>query len=114
MRFLITDAEIQHIKDAAVENYKAGQYDSVEEAKREDCTLGFDFNHSTMKVFSVERIWGSASEERTVVGYQLLNNDNAEIKEWTLLCSRRQHNRLVELLLNKKASTPTKKTLLKG
>ncbi len=114
MKFLVTDREIQRIKDDAVENYKTEEYNSVEELKREGCKVGFDLSNPAIRVFSIERIWGSARDERTVIGYQLQKDDGAEIKEWTLLCSRNQHNQLAEILFNKKPSTPAKKPLLKG
>lgn len=120
MKFLLTDREIKalknKLKEEAVEEYKKSiehglWVQSKRMEDRETCDFTFDFTNPNVNVFSIERVdWGTANE-RTTIGYYLKKEADAAkepgdkvIREWTLLCSRTQHNQLVQEFNNYKKS----------
>ena len=132
---LYTNKQIEDFKSKAVtdaiSNYSKeleNQFDGVENAikARSECPPSFNFNDENFNVFSVERLdMPSAAgvpnkSERTSIGYTMLGeNKNVIIKEWTLYCSREDHNKLVaefnSVKKNSKQEKPaSKKSLIKG
>lgn len=146
MKFILTDREIETMEARCQEraDKKAvDEYKKTEDAKRMafnekqaeldalmaargKCAVHFNFNDPNVVVFSVERVDHNTDKERTIVGYYLKAeaikngaNEEKAIKEWSLLCSREQHNDLVDLFNEAKAGIPRKnetgkKQLLQG
>jgi len=130
---LYTEEEIQNIKSkASADATKAfteelhNGFNGVETAikDRAECPPSFNFNDENINVFSVERmemphVAGVPNRaERTNIGYTILGENNTVIiKEWTLYCSREDHNKLVAefnaVKKNVKQET-SKKSLIKG
>lgn len=54
-----------------------------------DASIAFDFPQ--MNVFSIERVSYKTDHYKTVIGYTL----NGSVKEWSLYCSLKQHENLV-------------------
>jgi hypothetical protein len=132
---LYTNKQIEEIKSKAaadaISKYTKelqNEYNAIENAikARAECAASFDFNDEDINVFSVERIEMPSftgvpnSRERTVIGYFIFDeNGGTIIKEWTLYCSREDHNKLVEEFRaskkNIKQEKPaSKKSLIKG
>jgi hypothetical protein len=133
---LYTDKQIQQIKsEAQTEGYNRrsnessnDQLDSIENAikARSECPPSFNFNDININVFSIERIDMPSvagipdRNERTTIGYTTLGeNKTVIIKEWTLYCSREDHNKLVAEFNAVKKSVKqekpaSKKSLIKG
>lgn len=91
---------------------------------RSECLASFDFNNENINAFSVERIDMPSvagvpnRNERTLIGYTILGENNTIIvKEWILYCSREDHNKFVAefnaVKKNVKQET-SKKSLIKG
>ena len=130
---LYTQKQIEDIKSKAVadaiSNYPEeleNRFDDIENAikARSECPPSFNFNDENLNVFSVERLdmpyvaGVPSSSERTNIGYTVLGeNKTVIIKEWTLYCSREDHNKLVAefnaVKKNVKQET-SKKSLIKG
>ena len=130
---LYTQKQIEDIKSkaaaAAISNYpeeSENRFDDIENAikARSECPPSFNFNDENLNVFSVERLdmpyvaGVPSSGERTNIGYTMLGENNTLIiKEWTLYCSREDHNKLVAefnaVKKNVKQET-SKKSLIKG
>ena len=130
---LYTQKQIEDIKSKAVadaiSNYPEeleNRFDDIENAikARSECPPSFNFNDENLNVFSVERldmpyVAGVPNRaERTNIGYTMLGENNTVIiKEWTLYCSREDHNKLVAefnaVKKNVKQET-SKKSLIKG
>ena len=130
---LYTQKQIEDIKSRAaadaISNYpkeSENQFNDIENAikARSECPPSFNFNDETLNVFSVERLdmpyvaGVPSSGERTNIGYAMLGENNTVIiKEWTLYCSREDHNKLVAefnaVKKNVKQET-SKKSLIKG
>lgn len=132
---LYTNKQIEDIKSKAVtdaiSNYlkeSEDQFDDIENAikAKSECPPSFNFNDENLNVFSVERldmpyaIGVPNSAERTSIGYTILGeNKTVIIKEWTLYCSREDHNKLVAefnaVKKDVKQEKPaSKKSLIKG
>lgn len=122
---LLTDKQIETIKDIAVAKYIRDKIDQegrdlqkIDE--RGACAFAFDFSNPDIYVFSIERSGWNTSDERTIIGYILSGDihddkNKSTLKEWDLLCSREQHNELVKKWLEYKAAKPnTQKKTLKG
>lgn len=122
---LLTDKQIETIKDIAVAKYirdkidKEGR-DLQKIDERGACAFAFDFSNPDINVFSIERSGWNTPDERTIIGYILSDDihddkNKSTLKEWYLLCSREQHNELVNKWLEYKAAKPnTQKKILKG
>ena len=130
---LYTQKQIEDIKSKAaadaISNYpeeSENRLDDIENAikARSECPPSFNFNDENLNVFSVERLdmpyvaGVPSSGERTIIGYTMLGeNKTVIIKEWTLYCSREDHNKLVAefnaVKKNVKQET-SKKSLIKG
>ena len=130
---LYTQKQIEDIKSkaaaAAISNYpeeSENRFNDIENAikARSECPPSFNFNDENLNVFSVERLdmpyvaGVPSSGERTNIGYTMLGENNTLIiKEWTLYCSREDHNKLVAefnaVKKNVKQET-SKKSLIKG
>jgi hypothetical protein len=130
---LYTNKQIEEIKSKAaadaISKYTKelqNEYNAIENAikARAECAASFDFNDEDINVFSVERmempyVAGVPNRaERTNIGYTILGENNTVIiKEWTLYCSREDHNKLVAefnaVKKNVKQET-SKKSLIKG
>jgi hypothetical protein len=130
---LYTEKQIENIKSKAVSDERERSskelnhhLEGVETAikDRSECPPSFNFNDININVFSVERmempyVAGIPNRaERTNIGYTMLGENNtAIIKEWTLYCSREDHNKLVAefnaVKKNVKQET-SKKSLIKG
>lgn len=130
---LYTQKQIEDIKSKAaadaISNYpeeSENRLDDIENAikARSECPPSFNFNDENLNVFSVERLdmpyvaGVPSSGERTNIGYTMLGeNKTVIIKEWTLYCSREDHNKLVAefnaVKKNVKQET-SKKSLIKG
>ena len=132
---LYTNKQIEDIKSKAaadaISNYpkeSEDQFDDIENAikARSECPPSFNFNDININVFSVERldmpyVAGVPNRaERTNIGYTMLGENNTVIiKEWTLYCSREDHNKLVAEFNSVKKSVKqeklaSKKSLIKG
>jgi hypothetical protein len=132
---LYTDKQIEEIKSKAaseaISKYSKelqDEYNAIENAikAREECPASFDFNGENINVFSVERMEMPSvagvpnRNERTLIGYTMLGENNTVIiKEWSLYCSREDHNKLVAefnaVKKNSKQEKPaSKKSLIKG
>ena len=132
---LYTQKQIEDIKSKAVadaiSNYPEeleNRFDDIENAikARSECPPSFNFNDENLNVFSVERLdmpyvaGVPSSSERTNIGYTVLGeNKTVIIKEWTLYCSREDHNKLVAEFNAVKKSVKqekpaSKKSLIKG
>lgn len=136
---LYTDKQIQKIKSEAQtagynrrsDESRNGQLDSPDSIEnaikaRSECPPSFNFNDININVFSVERIDMPKvagipdRNERTNIGYTILDeNKTVIIKEWTLYCSREDHNKLVAEFNAVKKSVKqekpaSKKSLIKG
>ena len=130
---LYTEKQIENIKSKAVSDERERSskelnhhLEGVETAikDRSECPPSFNFNDININVFSVERmempyVAGIPNRaERTNIGYTILGENNTIIiKEWTLYCSREDHNKLVAefnaVKKNVKQET-SKKSLIKG
>ncbi len=127
MKLLTNQARVE-IAAEAVEAYKSEEarklpksYTENTEEMRGECTTAFNFADANVRVFGVERVnMGDAVNEKTIVGYYFANdaktNTIPTIKEWSLYCSRKTHNELVQLFSQGKLPTTPKKNkeLLKG
>ena len=122
---LLTDKQIETIKDIAVAKYIRDKIDQEGRdlqkiAERGACSFEFDFKNPDINVFSIERIDWNTSDEKTVIGYILScdihdGEHQRTLKQWYLFCSRHQHNELIEKWLEYKASkSNTQKKILKG
>ena len=122
---LLTDKQIETIKDIAVAKYIRDKIDQegrdlqkIDE--RGACAFAFDFSNPDVNVFSIERSGWNTSDERTIIGYILSGDihddqNKSTLKQWDLFCSREQHNELVKKWLEYKAAKPnTQKKTLKG
>jgi hypothetical protein len=132
---LYTQKQIEEIKSKAaaeaISKYSKelqDEYNAIENAikAREECPASFNFNDENLNVFSVERMEMPSvagvpnRNEHTNIGYTILDeNKTTTIKQWTLYCSREDHNKLVAefnaVKKNSKQEKPaSKKSLIKG
>ena len=121
MKFLLTNKELEIMRDQMIREYIDSDENRMRRieasiSQRGKCAVYFNFSDPNVVVFSVERIDHGTLNERTTIGYYLKAaaihegaDEKKVIKEWALLCSREQHNQLVE-----EFNKSTSKKLLKG
>ena len=139
---LYTQKQIEDIKSKAaadaISNYPEelskytnelqDEYNAIENAikARSECPASFDFNNENINAFSVERLdmpyvaGVPNSAERTNIGYTILGENKAVIiKQYSLYCSREDHNKIVAEFNAVKKSVKqekpaSKKSLIRG
>jgi hypothetical protein len=133
MKLFHTNRQIERLKAEVAEqvrkellakNLTQSDVDNI----RKTTTTAFNLENPSITVFSIERLnqFVPFEQEKTVVGYYF----NSDIKsaavdekvvhrEWSLYCSRADHNALVEefrarLAVKPNQSVPAGKKILKG
>lgn len=78
-----------------VERLKVELLNSKTHEEVADATFAIDFN--SIRCFSVERNVSNSGKPITILGYNLLTDgESIGPREWTLYCSAKQHETLVE------------------
>jgi len=122
---ILTNKEIDLIKDTAVAEHMKKLMNEKKQvleniSARFQCLFAFDFANPDINVFSIERNGWNTPDERTIIGYILSGDIHDDLhkrtlKEWSLFCSREQHNELVKKWVEYKSVKPnTSKKILKG
>jgi hypothetical protein len=122
---ILTNKEIELIKDIAVAEHMEKLMDDEKQvlekiSSRTECLFAFDFANPDINVFSIERNGWNTSDETTIIGYILSGDIHDDLhkrtlKEWSLFCSREQHNELVKKWVEyKSVKLNTSKKILKG
>ena len=124
MKLFITDRQLEslvQLRSEAIANEnklcRASTFNIEDEIEKRGATeMEFDFNHPNISVLSVERVRIGTMEECTNIGYYFKDSENTDnIKEWHMMCSRENHNRLVKNFqehINYSAAKKNSKVLL--
>lgn len=99
-------------KQPKLPNFVSTYYDEINaERNKVDFAIDFDVAKAAGFVaFSVERIHIGTDDERTIIGFIEERSTPLKTHEWTLHCSREDHNKIASQLdATTKAVAPTKK-----